>query len=292
MYLETNMNVERNWLLAIAEKSEEDALRLNFADWLDEHGHTARAYFIRAECEWARTGKGPERARWEELGGGARRCLGGYAKWESEGRAAWSVALPVLHGDGWFFARGIPEGVSYTSKAEGYYARPSSFADLLCDVPLVFSVPTLRTISLNCGILQGKHGYDDGTIVPGVIEGADVWALAERPELRQVRTLHLVSASLSPQLWTTLLSSPHLTRLSVLNLDCCDMGEAMIRALVNSPIASGLEELNLSGPGGYCGGAVEFSQTAWRSLPLLHPSSDSVSSTFPKMGLAARQLML
>src|SRR5262245_65051119 len=38
---------------AIAEEPLEDAHRLAFADWLDDHGHAARAEFIRLQCQEA-----------------------------------------------------------------------------------------------------------------------------------------------------------------------------------------------------------------------------------------------
>jgi len=41
---------ERTFLLTILEQPEEPAARLVYADWLDEHGETARAEFIRLQC--------------------------------------------------------------------------------------------------------------------------------------------------------------------------------------------------------------------------------------------------
>src|SRR5438128_298175 len=41
-------------LAAVADTPEEDTPRLILADWLEEHGESARAEFIRAECEYWR----------------------------------------------------------------------------------------------------------------------------------------------------------------------------------------------------------------------------------------------
>src|SRR4051794_31683279 len=45
---------ERAFLDAIIAEPDEDAHRLVFADWLDEHGQSDRAEFIRAQCALAR----------------------------------------------------------------------------------------------------------------------------------------------------------------------------------------------------------------------------------------------
>src|SRR5262245_34901242 len=50
---------EREALLrAIRESPDEDAPRLVYADWLDEHGEAARAELIRVQCELARLAEG------------------------------------------------------------------------------------------------------------------------------------------------------------------------------------------------------------------------------------------
>src|SRR5262245_52388385 len=45
---------ERAFLDAIVAEPDEDAHRLVFADWLDEHGQSERAEFIQAQCELAK----------------------------------------------------------------------------------------------------------------------------------------------------------------------------------------------------------------------------------------------
>src|SRR4051812_46207764 len=45
---------ERAFLDAIIAEPDEDAHRLVFADWLDEHGQSERAEFIRTQCALAR----------------------------------------------------------------------------------------------------------------------------------------------------------------------------------------------------------------------------------------------
>ena len=38
---------------AILDQPDDDAPRLIWADWLDEHGDPDRAEFVRLQCEWA-----------------------------------------------------------------------------------------------------------------------------------------------------------------------------------------------------------------------------------------------
>jgi len=48
------MATSEAFLRPIIESPEDDALRLVYADWLEEHGDAARAEFIRAQCALAR----------------------------------------------------------------------------------------------------------------------------------------------------------------------------------------------------------------------------------------------
>ena len=78
---------------------DDDAPRLIYADWLDDRGDSARADFIRTQCELARLSPGDARAaalarRQDEL-------LDRY--WYD-----WRDALPHLHGITWGdFERGF-----------------------------------------------------------------------------------------------------------------------------------------------------------------------------------------
>src|SRR5687768_17776497 len=56
-------------LQAILNDPDDDARRLIYADWLEEHDDSDRANFIRIQCELARTSRfHPEtRARWAQL---------------------------------------------------------------------------------------------------------------------------------------------------------------------------------------------------------------------------------
>src|SRR5436189_132727 len=48
------MTADKDFLDAIIANPDDDARRLVYADWLEEHGDTARAEFIRVQCALAR----------------------------------------------------------------------------------------------------------------------------------------------------------------------------------------------------------------------------------------------
>src|SRR3712207_3456925 len=55
------MNEQDALLQAIIEHPEDDELRLVYADWLEEHGDSARAEFIRVQCALARMAEDDDR---------------------------------------------------------------------------------------------------------------------------------------------------------------------------------------------------------------------------------------
>jgi uncharacterized protein (TIGR02996 family) len=54
-----------DFMRAVRARPADDAPRLVFADWLDEHGDACRAEFIRVQCELAHAAPGPRRAALE-----------------------------------------------------------------------------------------------------------------------------------------------------------------------------------------------------------------------------------
>jgi uncharacterized protein (TIGR02996 family) len=56
------MTFDQAFLDAIREQPDDDAPRLVYADWLEEHGQPQRAEFIRVQCERARLPEGSSRA--------------------------------------------------------------------------------------------------------------------------------------------------------------------------------------------------------------------------------------
>jgi uncharacterized protein (TIGR02996 family) len=92
------------FLGAICENPADDAPRLVYADWLDEHGEPDRAEFIRVQIRLARadeTGEDPGRLKARE------RVL------RTRGESGWRKELPSLSGIQWqSFRRGFVDRVS------------------------------------------------------------------------------------------------------------------------------------------------------------------------------------
>ena len=57
----------RTFWAAIRETPEEDAARLVYADWLDQHGQADRAEFIRVQCALTKLGPDRRKGRKERL---------------------------------------------------------------------------------------------------------------------------------------------------------------------------------------------------------------------------------
>jgi uncharacterized protein (TIGR02996 family) len=102
---------EAAFLRAIAGAPADDAPRLVYADWLDEHGRPERAEFIRLQCELARPRTAPARRRrltarvQELLDAHRRRWLGGLAG----SPVPWVFRRGFVErlGDGGFFRRRV-----------------------------------------------------------------------------------------------------------------------------------------------------------------------------------------
>ena len=92
------MNSRLAFFSAIAQTPDEDAVRLVFADWLDEHGEEDRAQFVRLQCQASR------RPRWCPQ----RRWLLWRAEQLLARRPEWRAELPSLEGVTWGrFERGF-----------------------------------------------------------------------------------------------------------------------------------------------------------------------------------------
>src|SRR5262245_19015896 len=90
-------------LAAVLNRPEDDAPRLIYADWLDEHGRPERAAFIRIQVEHSRLPKYDPRR--EVLGRLADRLFDRHG-------SDWVAELPPLDGLTWGeFDRGFPRTV-------------------------------------------------------------------------------------------------------------------------------------------------------------------------------------
>jgi uncharacterized protein (TIGR02996 family) len=248
-------------LAAVLDDPDDDLPRLAYADWLDEHGDDARAEFIRAQVELARTPPAEDRhaqllARCREL--------------EERHRAEWVAAAPgVVVGD---FHRGFPrrvglprhlaprgvlspQSLDVMSRALGLFplrefsgrllgaASPTlqrfpqqSFYPPRGQSPLerLAAWPTLaRFAALDLGGASGQGDFQPG-----------VEALAASPFAANLDTLRLAGLLLGEEAVTSLAESPHLTRLRSLDVRLNVPLADRPAVFLETPLADRLEEID------------------------------------------------
>ena len=173
------MNDHDALLRAIGAHPEEDTPRLMYADWLEENGDPDRAAFVRNQVAMARF----------DLNDPARVPLvWANKRYLTDLVPLWKAELPRSDGVEWGdFNRGLIEEV-----------QASSEAPLVERTAAVFGVPGVHILRLR--------------------RLARATDLARLPELDRLRALRMVSAHTSAAALRTLLDSPHLIRLTVLDL--------------------------------------------------------------------------
>jgi uncharacterized protein (TIGR02996 family) len=227
----------------IGEHPEDDAPRLVYADWLDEHGEPARAEFIRVQVELARLPAGApapaelvdrERALREEV---LRSWLGPLCG-----------AVEVE----WHFERGLPDRV--TLGVETF-------------------VEVGETICRESGVRE-VHLFSTPR---GPGERPDLGALADLPSLGRVRLLDLRGCYLGAADVEALAASPHLTGLAELRLEGNRVGAEGVRVLAGCASLGGLTALRLGGNLVGDEGVRALAGGALRRLEVLDLSHNSVT---------------
>lgn len=247
------VDLELPFLHAIAENPDDAAAHLIFADWLEQNGEAARASFIREECEGNQAST--KRFPWKK-----EREYRDEPGWLREGKAAWLAKLPALEGNPWVFRLGIPTGVSYADDSGKNRTHPTGLPSgpiqtvatgpvtkLIRDVSRVFSIPSVQEITLDCKVIQRTD--IDWREDLGPISDAEIQVLANMRELEQVTALHLNNADLSLSQWHKLLSSPHLTGVSLLDLEGSPLSDETISVMIGPPLGRQLKVLCLAGAG-------------------------------------------
>jgi uncharacterized protein (TIGR02996 family) len=243
------MRGEEGFLNDIVERPDDDVPRLVYADWLDEHGESARAELIRAQVEEARLPEGEGRAadlrvRAEEL----------LAEHERVWLGEWADALVR-----WTFRRGFLESAEiepgpFLEHGEELLARhpvrkvrfvsadgDGAGADA---VPPLVACPHLARVRA----LDLSDGYDSGP----------VWgrALAKATHLTRLEELNLSNQNPGGAGFIdlggleALTSAAHLDRLKLLDLGSWEgepLGDAAVGSLAQSPFAARLTTLVLDG---------------------------------------------
>jgi uncharacterized protein (TIGR02996 family) len=206
------------FLRDVLDHPDDDAPRLIYADWLEEHGYAARAEFIRVQCELA--ARGPARSR-EELQ--ARRALGARkeALLERHG-AAWAAPLCGLAGE-WTFRRGFVEEVAADAHA------------LVGGADTLFRLAPLRHLRL---YWAGDTPHERARFMP---------AVAGCAQLSRLCSLDLSNNYLQSDGARALAASEHLAGLTTLDLSGNHVGDGGARALAAAPWLGGVIDLRLGG---------------------------------------------
>jgi uncharacterized protein (TIGR02996 family) len=204
------MTPEDGFLSDICEHPDEDAPRLVYADWLEDHGRPLQGEFIRSQILLARLPEDDPRR--EELEVRGRVLLEGH---EHE----WVGPLPpaVI---GRTFERGFLVGIKM--KARGF--------------------PRLRAVLDSCPTVRHLH-----LTAPFRIGEPPVQAVASSPDLARLTSLKISEGCelIGPAEVAALAASPHVGGLTALSLHKNAVGDGGLAAVAGSPRLAGLTSLSL-----------------------------------------------
>ena len=218
---------------AILDNPDEDTPRLMYADWLDEHGDSGRAEFIRLQCRLA------ERMRQEYVPGNDPDQLRVFELYKLLG-ARWLAELPLIRKLRWEnFWRGFPciaVGSPTTlvrAKEKVWAAAPVEWVTITD-----LNLNGARTITtsgllgrLRALTLTGYYAHRDG--------GQPLRALLHSPHAANLRQLHLPEGIQTTGM-TIVAESPHLTGLEWLFVTPGTLTDEMAEAILASPALTNL----------------------------------------------------
>jgi uncharacterized protein (TIGR02996 family) len=244
-------------LRTIVENPHDDAPRLVYADWLEEHGRVERAEFIRLQCALDRMSPAEKQAHFNWS---AR----AKALWDRH-RSEWLAELPQPTGVDWFteFRRGFPHGISF--------AHVRAFEDA---ADLVFAAAPVVHIDVSD------------------VRGIQVEAISESPYAPRLLRLDLFYSHIGPHGAFVLATSPRLRGLRQLHLASNQIRDEGAEHLAKSASLAGLKSLVLvrNGIGTTGGRALAAALYLSRALKLYlrynHIDPDTLSrlrDRFPRL---------
>lgn len=223
------MTDEPTLLAAVLADPADDAPRLIYADWLDEHGQPDRAEFIRVQIELTRT------PVWDNRRPGLERR---EADLLAEHQIDWAAPVLDAGAQGWTFRRGFLDRVSMT------------VADFLSHGRMVINRTTVRHLhQANVGDWGAVLGHPAarhlrGFSIRGESDGDDIAAaLAANSDLHGLRSASLVGVGLTDRGLARLSAAPHLGRLEYLSVGGNELTTAGLRALCGATFAASLRSL-------------------------------------------------
>jgi uncharacterized protein (TIGR02996 family) len=225
------MSTEQALFQSVLDAPDDDAPRLVFADWLEEHGQPERAEFIRVQI--AQESEPEYSPRWRELEKRSRALLKGN-------RRKWA---PAPDGLAWGpeFRRGFVESVCSTARA--FADRPD---ELFARAPL----RSLRITMRNEVEDELPEGFRSPEVRQALAQsdGAYRTLLARRfrsPEMRRLR--HLYVTTLTRKEVTALAGSPYADGLTDLGFGHWASGVMSLSEVFHSRRLGRVESLLLDG---------------------------------------------
>jgi uncharacterized protein (TIGR02996 family) len=202
---------QADFVRAICDEPDDDALRLVYADWLEDHGQAERAELIRVQCALAADDPPPDRAGLERRERELLRDFG--AEW----------AAPIRHlVSSYEYRRGFIDEAHVEART---FAE--SHEELLTRAPL-------RRLHLTWG---EEPPHERARLVPRLLAS---------PRLRHLRALDLAHNNLGSAGACALAVCDSLSGLTDLGLSHNHIGAAGARALAASPLLGRLTRLDLS----------------------------------------------
>jgi uncharacterized protein (TIGR02996 family) len=220
-------------LRAVIAAPDDDAPRLVYADWLDEHGDPDRAAFIRAQVELARDPNHPRRAELVQT----EKTL-----WNRH-HAEWTSWVPPW-AEQWRFRRGFLDHIRcgaadfLAHKDQVRFRAPLS--DLRLHGPREIAVPLFLSRAL-----EGIRALTLSVEVP-----AGGWEhFGACPYLGRLEVLNLNHRTYANELVTALIGSVSLGALRHLRLRSCGLADEPTGRFVRHPWVARLRSLDLSSNG-------------------------------------------
>jgi uncharacterized protein (TIGR02996 family) len=249
------MTHEEAFMRAIREAPEDDAPRLIFADWLEEHGQVDRAEFIRVQCRYERLPKtNLERSalmaradsllqrNWQDWVGPLRDIVG---PWYDRYGAGWMQEQ--YHPDSLKkFQRGFVDSLSL--KAESFLSRARELQRLTVLSELWLwgagncSAALAREPTLSGLFILGFNDYYDAPL-----SAHNMVELAASPYLRGLGALLVGRNNLGDDGAEALGQAPWMVSVYVLDLTDNGLSDRGVRALADSPYLVKLVSLCLRG---------------------------------------------
>jgi uncharacterized protein (TIGR02996 family) len=206
-------------LAAIVAQPDEDAARLVYADWLQEHGDEEQAAFIRdwISLDWLEDYEDEKR----------QKIATRLDRAATRNGVRWLEAIGIRWADP-VYERGMADEVLY-----------HGFDAFLAEAPVLFArVPVQELILQGVGGSESEAGCRDA-----------LFQLAAMPELGRLRTLRLTNGGwpVSSEGWEQFITSPYFAQLQVLSVQGAGLSDEDMLAFNRCGQLGNLEVLDLGG---------------------------------------------